>query len=276
MPELPEVQTVADTLRPLIAGEKIIKVQVLYGKIIENVPPEVFAENLVGEVFLDISRRGKFLIFKTTHFDLISHLRMEGKYEVVKKNAPLKKHTHVCFTFASGFELRYLDVRKFGRMVLLEKDTALTYKSLQKLGPEPTPQDFLLPAFQEALKKSHKEIKPLLLEQKVVVGLGNIYVDEALWESKIHPLRRSDSLSPLEVTLLHQKIMEVLEKALKKGGTTIRSYHNAIGETGLFQIELKVYGKEGTPCLRCGTLIEKIRVGGRGTHFCPTCQKLEE
>lgn len=276
MPELPEVQTVVDTLCPLIVGEKIVKVQIFYEKIIENMPPEVFIENLVGEVFLDILRRGKFLIFKTSHFDLISHLRMEGKYEVVDKKAVLKKHTHVCFTFASGKELRYLDVRKFGRMALVKKDTALLYKSLQKLGPEPLSKDFSLINFQQALKKSQKEIKPLLLEQKVVVGLGNIYVDEALWASKIHPLRKSNTLNGAEIQVLHDKIQEVLKNALQKGGTTIRSYHNAIGETGLFQMDLKVYGKEGTPCPRCGTLIEKIRVGGRGTHFCPTCQLLKE
>ncbi|WP_071131568.1 DNA-formamidopyrimidine glycosylase [Enterococcus timonensis] len=274
MPELPEVETVRNTLRPLIIGKTIQEVIILYPKIIENMDGATFAKSLIGEKVEEINRRGKFLIFRFTHFDLISHLRMEGKYQVVNEAAtPITKHTHILFTFTDGSQLRYQDVRKFGRMVLVLKNQALQYKSLVKLGPEPTAENFLLADFAAQLKQSKKEIKPLLLEQKIVVGLGNIYVDETLWLSQIHPLRRANSLSDEEVVVLHDAIILVLQQAILAGGTTIRSYHNAVGEEGHFQQRLHVYGKTGLPCDRCGTPIVKIKVGGRGTHFCPQCQK---
>jgi formamidopyrimidine-DNA glycosylase len=133
---------------------------------------------------------------------------------------------------------------------------------------------FLLEAFEQGLKRSKKAIKPLLLDQKLVTGLGNIYVDEALWQAKIHPEQPADSLMPTEVDVLHKAIIDVLERAVEAGGTTIRTYLNALGEAGKFQMSLNVYGQTGNPCGRCGTPIVKIKVAQRGTHFCPQCQKL--
>jgi formamidopyrimidine-DNA glycosylase len=275
MPELPEVETVRKGLERLVVGKTIQEVTVLWAKIIETPEIELFEHQLIGQTIQKMERRGKFLIFKLTDFDLISHLRMEGKYEVHEKDDERTKHTHVIFTFTDGSQLRYLDVRKFGRMVLVEKDQGQNYKGILALGPEPIPAAFKLADFRLGLKKHHKAIKPLLLDQQLVTGLGNIYVDEALWEAKIHPEQPADSLKNKEVETLYYAIIDVLAHAVEAGGTTIRSYLNALGEAGKFQIMLNVYGQTNQPCPRCGTPIKKIKVAQRGTHFCPTCQTLK-
>lgn len=273
MPELPEVEAVKVGLNQLVKGKKITKVKVLWPRIIESPDFEIFQSDLIGEKIEQISRRGKYLIFHFTHWDMISHLRMEGKYEFHQQTPAFLKHTHVIFYFEDGSELRYLDVRKFGRMVLLPKDSAQFYKGIAKLGPEPLQDSFKQTQFKKQLKKHSKAIKPVLLDQTLVTGLGNIYVDEALFLAKIHPKKSANSLSEKEVVGLHEAIIKVLSEAVAAGGTTVRSYLNALGEAGKFQQQLKVYGKEGQPCIRCGTKIKKIKVAQRGTHFCPKCQK---
>lgn len=273
MPELPEVETVRKGLEQLVVGKTIEQVTVLWPKIIEAPVVELFDLQLRGQSIEKIERRGKFLIFKLSQADLVSHLRMEGKYEVHSAGDPISKHTHVIFSFTDKTELRYLDVRKFGRMVLVEKDQGKQYKGIVALGPEPIPTDFKLVEFSQGLKKHHKAIKPLLLDQRLVTGLGNIYVDEALWEAKIHPEQPANSLEAKEVERLYYSIIDVLDRAVAAGGTTIRSYLNALGEAGTFQVALNVYGQTDKPCSRCGTPIKKIKVAQRGTHFCPHCQK---
>ena len=275
MPELPEVETVRKGLEKLVVGKTIREVTVFWPRIIETPEVELFQQQLVGQKIEKMERRGKFLIFKLSGSDLISHLRMEGKYEVHDEEDEIAKHTHVMFTFTDGSQLRYLDVRKFGRMVLVEKNQGEQYRGILALGPEPTPDKFKLAAFKIGLKKHHKAIKPLLLDQKLVTGLGNIYVDEALWEAKIHPEQPADTLTSKEVNVLYEAIIDVLARAVEAGGTTIRSYLNALGEAGKFQISLNVYGQTGKPCPRCGTEIVKIKVAQRGTHFCPQCQQLK-
>ncbi|MHC5230095.1 DNA-formamidopyrimidine glycosylase [Enterococcus sp. LJL99] len=274
MPELPEVETVRKGLERLVVGKTIQQMTVLWPRIIEQPDVEIFEKKLIGQKIEKMERRGKFLIFKLTNYDLISHLRMEGKYETHLPTDERNKHTHVIFTFTDGTELRYLDVRKFGRMVLVDQDQAVNYKGILLLGPEPIPTAFKLPEFRKALKKHKKAIKPLLLDQRLVTGLGNIYVDEALWEAKIHPEQLANSLKPKEIEQLYNAIINVLARAVEAGGTTIRTYLNALGEAGKFQLSLNVYGQKDKPCPRCGTPIKKIKVGQRGTHFCPKCQKL--
>lgn len=274
MPELPEVETVRKGLSQLVVGKTIQRMEVRWPKIIESPEVPIFEAALKGQQIDAIQRRGKFLIFKLSEGDLISHLRMEGKYEYFPDTATTTKHTHVIFYFTDGSQLQYRDVRKFGRMTLVAKDHGLKYRGIQQLGPEPVLPDFALANFQSALKKHHKAIKPLLLDQKLVTGLGNIYVDEALWTAKIHPEQPADTLKPQEVKVLHQAIIDVLAAAVKAGGTTIRTYLNALGEAGKFQLSLHVYGQTGKPCTRCGTPIRKIKVAQRGTHYCPHCQKL--
>lgn len=275
MPELPEVETVRKGLVRLVKGKTITKVTILWPKIIGEPDALIFAAMLKNQEIQDIQRRGKFLIFKLTDYDLISHLRMEGKYEYFTTEAPLTKHTHVVFSFSDGSQLQYHDVRKFGRMVLVEKNQSTSYKGIMQLGPEPIAESFDIDAFKQGLKKSQKAIKPLLLDQRLVTGLGNIYVDEALWEAKIHPQQAANTLTNKEILLLHQAIIDVLARAVAAGGTTIRTYLNALGEAGKFQVSLHVYGQTGKPCDRCGTPIKKIKVAQRGTHFCPACQRVK-
>lgn len=277
MPELPEVETVRSGLIHLVENKTIAKVDVKWAKIIEFPTVEDFCRELIGQRIETIKRRGKFLLFKLTNFDLISHLRMEGKYEYFSEDEIVQpdKHTHVVFTFSDGSQLHYNDVRKFGRMILVEKGQGVLYKGIQQLGPEPVEEEFSLIDFEKDLQRSSSFIKPLLLNQKVVAGLGNIYTDEALWLAKIHPQQPAQTLNKKEIKCLYQAIIEVLARAVKAGGTTVRTYKNALGKAGQFQIELKVYGKTNEPCLRCQTPIEKIKVAQRGTHFCPHCQKLK-
>lgn len=274
MPELPEVETVRKGLVQLVKGKTIENVEILWPRIIETPDILLFQVQLAGQTIEDISRRGKYLIFKLSANDLISHLRMEGKYEFFETDPIVDKHTHVIFHFTDGSQLQYRDVRKFGRMALVEKDQSPYYKGIMQLGPEPLPEQFTLEAFTKGLRKSHKAIKPLLLDQKLVTGLGNIYVDEALWQAKIHPEQPANTLTEEETALLREAIIDVLKKAVEAGGTTIRTYLNALGEAGKFQLSLNAYGQTGKPCPRCGTPIVKLKVAQRGTHICPSCQKL--
>lgn len=273
MPELPEVETVRKGLSQLVIGKKISKVEVFWPKIIERLSPSEFNQRVSGQTIHEIKRRGKFLIFCLDQDVIISHLRMEGKYHYFPEITRPNKHVHVVFTFSDGSQLHYQDVRKFGRMCAYHKNHVEEYPGIAKLGPEPFKETFDLKIFQQQLKKSSKAIKPLLLDQKLVTGLGNIYVDESLWQAKIHPETPANELKPKEIQELHHAIIEVLAKAIQAGGTTIRSYVNALGDAGNFQVELNAYGQEGMPCPRCGTPIQKIKVVQRGTHFCPKCQK---
>ena len=272
MPELPEVETVRRGLERLVVGKTIGQVRVRYVKMI-GTGVDSFVHDLPGQTIERIGRRGKYLLFYLTGGVLVSHLRMEGKYLFYPDAVPERKHAHVFFQMTDGGTLVYEDVRKFGTMELLRKDQLEAYFVVRKLGPEPTEVDFLLPPFAAALSRSKKPIKPYLLEQTLVVGLGNIYVDEALWRAKIHPSRPAASLKPAEVKRLREQIIEVLQLGIEKRGSTIRTYRNALGEDGTMQDFLQVYGKTGQPCARCGSPIEKIKLGGRGTHLCPHCQK---
>jgi formamidopyrimidine-DNA glycosylase len=273
MPELPEVETVRKTLVQLVKGKTIKDVKVLWPKMVKE-PDDVtlFEHMLVGQKIIDVGRRGKFLLFYLNDYCMVSHLRMEGKYGLFQKEDPANKHTHVFFYFEDGTELRYQDVRKFGTLHLYKKGEELASKSLASLGPEPFDQEFNLEGFKERLSRKNRNIKAILLDQTVVVGLGNIYVDEALFRAGIHPERAANSLTEKELEVLQNEIILTLQEAVNKGGSTIRSYVNSQGQIGMFQLELFVYGRKGEPCKRCGTEIEKSVVAGRGTHTCGTCQ----
>lgn len=275
MPELPEVETVRKTLKKLAVDKTIKDISVFWPKIIKN-PLEVeqFIDALIGETIVDVGRRGKFLIIYTGNFALVSHLRMEGKYGLYPKDEPFDKHTHVLFHFTDGTELRYRDVRKFGTMHLFKKGDEFKTEPLIGLGPEPFSEEFTVDYLAKKVAKTNRKIKTALLDQKVFVGLGNIYVDEALFRAGIHPERLANTLTKNELSLLHREIVATLSEAVKKGGSTIRSYVNSQGEIGMFQLELYAYGRNGEECKRCGTPLEKTTVGGRGTHYCPQCQKI--
>ncbi|VTS16651.1 formamidopyrimidine-DNA glycosylase [Streptococcus pseudoporcinus] len=273
MPELPEVETVRRGLEKLVVGKCIESVTVKVPKMIVS-NPETFAGDLTGQEILSIGRRGKYLIFRFSDLLMISHLRMEGKYLIFEGAVPENKHFHVFFHFRDGSTLVYQDVRKFGTLELIARDGLDLYFSQRKLGPEPTKNEFKLKIFETALRLSKKPIKPLLLEQKVVAGLGNIYVDEVLWAAKVHPLRLAADLKKAEIKRIHDQTVAILAFAIDKGGSTIRTYQNTLGMDGCMQDYLQVYGQTGKPCPRCGSAILKLKVGGRGTHYCPKCQKL--
>lgn len=280
MPELPEVDVVAQGLNQTVKHLTIKKVQVFWPNMI-NTDQTInnWTDTLVGETIEAVRRRGKYILFELTHWILISHLRMEGKYlyftqkEVDSGLATKAKHTHVIFHFIDDSQLHYHDVRKFGHFECIEKKAEKHFFAEKQIGPEPLSETFTLENFSDALKKSKQKIKPYLLSQKPVAGLGNIYVDESLFQAKIHPGRLAYCLTKIETAHLYEAIRDVLSRAVLAGGSTIRTYKNTLGETGTFQTQLQVYGRQGEPCPRCHTPIKKIQLGQRGTHFCPQCQK---
>ncbi|UOQ94108.1 DNA-formamidopyrimidine glycosylase [Halobacillus shinanisalinarum] len=274
MPELPEVETVRQTLKQLVLNKQIQDVSIFWGNIIKRPQdPNDFKQWIQSQTIRDIERKGKFLIFQMDDIAMVSHLRMEGKFGVYDSSVEKPKHTHVIFHFTDGTELRYDDVRKFGTMHLFEIGTEWEHKPLNQLGPDPFDPAFTVDYFYEKLKKTSRNIKAVLLDQGVVGGLGNIYVDEALYRSAIHPERIANQLSLEEARRVRQASIDTIQEAVGQGGTTIRSYLNSQGEMGMFQQKLRVYGKQDTECLDCGSLIVKLKVSGRGTHICPTCQK---
>ncbi len=274
MPELPEVETVRRTLNKLIPGKTIERVTVNLPRILQRPDdPAVFAAMLEGRTFQTVERRGKFLRLILDGLTLVSHLRMEGRYGLFRREDPPEPHTHVIFHFTDGTELRYKDVRQFGTMHLFKTGEEWLLPPLNKLGIEPLSDEFTLEAFQRELGRRTTKIKPLLLNQEIIVGLGNIYVDEALHAAGIHPERAAASLKKAEKRKLHAAIAETLAAAVEAGGSSVKSYVNGQGEMGMFQHRLRAYGRTGEPCESCGTPIEKSVVGGRGTHVCPKCQK---
>lgn len=274
MPELPEVETVRRTLAGLVRGKTIDAVDVRWTKIIKRPEePEEFARLLAGQTIQSIGRRGKFLLFHLDDCVMVSHLRMEGKYGLHQNDEPLDKHVHVIFRFTDGSELRYRDVRKFGTMHLFKPGEELTELPLRQLGPEPFSSEFTADYLRGRLKKTNRSVKTALLDQRTVVGLGNIYVDEALFRAGIHPEATANKLTKKQTVLLHKEIIQTLKEAVEAGGSTVRSYINSQGEIGMFQLKLFVYGRKDEPCKKCGSPIEKTVVGGRGTHFCIKCQK---
>lgn len=274
VPELPEVETVRRTLVELVKGKVISHCEVFWPKMIKRPDDgKEFCHKVQGQTILDVDRRGKFLKFILTDYVLVSHLRMEGRYGLFQPSEPRNKHTHVVFTFTDGTELRYQDVRKFGTMHLFQKGEEDNDLPLSQLGPEPFSERFTVELLKKHLRKTERNIKVVLLDQTVVTGLGNIYVDEALFRSGIYPERKAKSLTDGEVETLHREVVATLKEAVEKGGSTVRSYVNTQGQIGMFQLELFVYGRKEESCRKCGAEIEKMTVGGRGTHYCPNCQK---
>ena len=272
MPEIAEVETVRNTLKKRILHKKIKKVEVYYEPMIES-DIDAFKKNLVGASFIDIKRRGKWLIFETEKYYLLSHLRMEGKYFIKDKQEIKDKHEHVIFTFIDDTTLRYADTRKFGRMNLILKTEIDNTECIKKQGLEPGDKkltaDYLLKKF----AKKQLPIKTVLLDQTIISGLGNIYANEVLFAAGINPLTKACNLTKEDCERIVKSAEEIIKEAINMGGTTIRSYTSSLGVTGRFQQNLKVHKREGEACFICGTIIENIKVGGRSTYFCPNCQK---
>ena len=265
MPELAEVQTVRDTLKKQVLHKKIKDIKILYDKIIEN-DIEYFKNNLVDHEFIDIKRKGKYLIFETNDKYLISHLRMEGKYFIKVVNEEIQKHEHIIFYF-DDFTLRYHDTRKFGRMKLINKEDIDDY--FKNVGPDANSEinaDYLF----EKIKNKDIPLKTLLLDQSIIAGLGNIYVDEVLYASKINPFKTGNKMTLKDCENILAASKEILNNAIKYKGTTIRSYTSSLGVYGEYQNYLCVHTKD---FCKCGEKIKKEKIGGRSTYYCPKCQK---
>lgn len=271
MPELPEVETVKETLKKHIVGKTIQKVEVYCQRIIRGMSPIDFEKRLIGKQLIAIDRHGKYMFFRFHSDVLVVHLRMEGKFYLKKRMEPREKHEHVIIEFTDESTLRYDDIRKFGTMEIVSDESLA--QGVAKLGPEPFDDAFTSEYLQAKVSKSSRPIKSLLLDQTIVAGLGNIYVDEVLFHSRVHPTRTGNSLEPFEIAHIVEGCTLILGHAVALGGTTIRSYVSSLGVTGRFQNELSVHTLAGQPCPVCHTTIVKTRVGGRGTYLCPSCQK---
>lgn len=275
MPELPEVETVRRSLEQQIVGKTIDHVTVRLARIIQlPKEPSRFAEQLQNCTISKIGRRGKFLKIYCYPWVLVSHLRMEGKYRVHQKDEPLEKHTHVLFHFTDGQQLRYLDVRQFGTMHLFPAGEEDLHPPLNKLGVEPLAEQFTLTWLQEAIAKRRTKLKALLLNQSFIAGLGNIYVDEVLFQAGLHPEQVANQLNASEIERLYHAIRQILQRALEAGGSSVRTYVDGAGRSGDFQNQHRVYGRKNEPCFVCTSPIERIVVAGRGTHLCPSCQTI--
>lgn len=273
MPELPEVETVRRGLTRLVVGRKVLGTEVRWEKTIGGMSQEEFDAELVGRTIDKVDRRGKYLLFRFSGgLTMVSHLRMEGAYYTVPAGTEPGKHDLVTFHLDEGIDLFYRDTRKFGRMNLVPDGEALQVAGLAKIGPEPTEKDLSLAYMVSEFGKSRMHVKPFLLDQSHIAGLGNIYVDETLWQSQIHPLTAANKLTEAELGRLRENIIHEIARATEHHGTTVHSFTTAFGEAGEFQNELQVYGRVGEPCLRCGHLLEKMKVAQRGTTYCPVCQ----
>lgn len=277
MPEGPEVETVRRGLTRLVVGRKVLGTEVRWEKTISGMAPEEFDAELVGRTIEKVDRRGKYLLFRFSGgLTMVSHLRMEGAYYTVPAGTEPGKHDLVTFHLDEGIDLFYRDTRKFGRMNLVPDADALQVAGLAKIGPEPTEKDLSLAYMVSEFGKSRMHVKPFLLDQSHIAGLGNIYVDETLWQSQIHPLTAANKLSEDELARLRKNIIHEITRATEHHGTTVHSFTTAFGEAGEFQNELQVYGRVGEPCLRCGHPLEKMKVAQRGTTYCPVCQVVKD
>ena len=276
MPELPEVQTLVNDLNAAdLIGIPVTGARVYWPRSIAVPSPETFCRKIKNRQFSAISRRGKYLVFGVTdEYTMLLHLRMSGRLHLVAADTPRIKHEHVVLSFADGRQLRFHDTRKFGRLSLLEDPAPI----LDRLGPEPLAPEFTVEVLSMILKGRRRLLKPLLLDQTIIAGLGNIYVDEALWESRLHPLRLASTLTKPEIRALRLAIPRVLKRGLKNLGTSLgtgkANFYSVARRRGRNKDQLRVFRRTDLPCPSCKTKIKRIIVGQRSTHICPKCQKI--
>ncbi|MFP4021410.1 MAG: bifunctional DNA-formamidopyrimidine glycosylase/DNA-(apurinic or apyrimidinic site) lyase [Halanaerobium sp.] len=276
MPELPEVETVVKGLRPLITDKIVTAVEIREKNMIaypEN-DIESFRDSLIGSKIEAVNRRGKYIIIELSQDkNMVIHLRMTGKLLVKEVKEFRDKHTHVIFSLNDGQEIRFNNIRKFGRVYLIDKNHPEQAGGLADLGPEPLSEELTLEDFKKLFENRRALMKSLLLNQHFVAGIGNIYADEILFRSAVRPDRTADTLTEAEKEAIYHNMRDILEKGIIYGGTSFSDYVNAFGEKGSFQEELRVHQREGENCYDCGSIIEKIKISGRSTYFCPKCQK---
>lgn len=269
MPELPEVETTVRALRQPLVGRTVTGMRNDWPGHLVTPPLPEFRERIVDKRVESIERRGKYLVFNLSEPEtMLVHLKMTGHLAVVSEHEPADKYVHTVFELDNGQELRFRDIRKFGRVYLLQDPQSV----LGQLGPEPLAADFTPKLLHRLLQGRKRILKPLLLDQSFIAGVGNIYADEALHDAGIRPTRISNSLSESESKALHTAIQKVLKLGISREGASIDNYRNPDGSRGEMQDVLVAYGREGEPCPRCGGIIERIVLGSRSTHFCPSCQ----
>jgi formamidopyrimidine-DNA glycosylase len=275
VPELPEVETISRDLRTKIVGHCIERAEVFWEREVGYPSVPEFLEFIRNRRIEGTARRAKYVVIRLSeNATLLVHLKMTGQLLYLPASEPPNPYTRVLLHLDRGMQLRFVDIRKFGRMYLVEAEHLQDFPKIAELGPEPLAEAFTAKAFQALVRRRKGRIKPLLMNQGFLAGLGNIYVDEALFRSGLHPLRSSSTLKPKDVATLHQAIIDVLEESITNRGSSIDDYRDPAGQKGYHHVHLRVYGRTGQPCLVCGTPIAKIVVAGRGAHFCPKCQRL--
>jgi len=274
MPELPEVETIRRSLEKTIKNLTICQADIYLPQIVKIPSTERFLEQVANKKVTGIERKGKYLLIRLAqNMTLVVHFRMTGKFICCDPKDPVVKHTHLVFQLDNNSELRYNDVRQFGRFYLLESNDLNQIPGLKKMGIEPFDACFTRDYLKKHIKFRRTKIKPLLMDQCFIAGIGNIYADEILQAAKIHPERLACSLNAREIANLYLSIKKVLNKGIEYNGASIRDYVDSNGEKGRFQEQLAVYNREGEPCINCSTAIIRKRIGGRSSHFCPVCQK---
>lgn len=276
MPELPEVTTIINVLKKTtLIGSKIKSVDVLIPKVIKNTTVNKFKQFFDGEEFIDIQRIGKYIIYKLTHDKIFAaHLRMEGKFFYIEsKKLTDTKHLMCTFNLENNYSLVYYDSRMFGTFTIYSTKDYLKSKEISKVAIDPLNKDFIGEFLFKKIQKINRPIKTVLLDQTIVSGIGNIYADEILFQCKINPLTKAKYLTSEECKMISKYAKSILLDAIKHKGTTIFSYKFDKNHSGEYQSYLKVHQRKGLPCKICKTKIEKIKVNGRGTYFCPNCQK---
>ncbi|MGK0189334.1 MAG: formamidopyrimidine-DNA glycosylase [Verrucomicrobiales bacterium] len=270
MPELPEVETTLRGVAPYLVGETILEIDIRERRLRWPIPEKM--DDLVGARIVSAWRRAKYLLFDTGRGTIILHLGMSGSLRVIDSEAEWRKHDHVALRMSSGKELRFHDPRRFGCLLLCEGDVA-EHKLIRSLGPEPLGDDFGASVLAARASGRSTSIKQLIMDAKVVVGVGNIYACEALFMAGIHPKRAAGRISKPRLQKLVVAIKEVLSHSIEMGGTTLRDFLREDGQPGYFKQSLRVYGREGEPCLKCERVIRRIVQGGRSTFFCAACQR---
>lgn len=275
MPELPEVETIRRSLEEKIKGKTLTGLDVFLEKILKGLEPGEFDRKLKGKKITGIGRRGKYLIIQLTGgLVMVVHLRMTGQLLYCSSEHVREKHTHLVFHLNDREQLRFVDQRQFGKVHFLPACELDSLSGLKTLGVEPLSTAFTREFFKKGLRTRRAKVKPLLLDQTFIAGIGNIYADEALFRARINPERVAAGLNPRESSRLYMAIKEVLQEGIENNGTSIKDYIDGEGNRGSNQDNLRVYGRDGEPCIKCARIIERKVIGGRSSHFCPKCQKL--
>ncbi len=287
MPELPEVETIVADLRPHLVGRTIVCCELAFPTIVRHPEPEEFVDAVAGMRIESMGRRGKYILARLApsrpfgpdfpasgeELLLVVHLGMTGQLRLVDEVVPLAKHTHAVFFLDDGRQLRYRDPRRFGRLLVGTQEALLSARKMPRLGPEPIDPDFAAEQLYRQLRRRSAPLKAVLLDQKAIAGVGNIYADESLHRARLRPTRVASTVSRQSARRLHESLRESLELAIANRGSSVDTYRDAWGEVGGQQEKLLVYGRAGEPCFTCGRPLSSVRIAGRTSVFCRRCQR---